>query len=128
MRDLILLRGLPGSGKTTVAYGFGVVPISADDYFYDDDGNYYFNARELPKAHKQCFVRVEGMMMSDEPKIVVANTFTQEWEFKEYYELAKQYGYRVHSLIVENRHGSTNVHNVPKEKLEQMKERFVIKL
>jgi len=96
--------------------------------FYDDDGNYHFNARELPKAHKQCFVRVEGMMMSDEPKIVVANTFTQEWEFKEYYELAKQYGYRVHSLIVENRHGSKNIHGVPAEKLEQMKNRFDIKL
>jgi len=30
---LVLLRGLPGSGKTTLGYGFGVVPISADDYF-----------------------------------------------------------------------------------------------
>lgn len=128
MKELFLLRGLPGSGKTTIAYGFGVIPISADDYFYEDDGTYNFNARELPKAHKQCSQRVEGQMMDNEKKIVVANTFTQEWEFKDYYELAKKYGYLVHSLIVENRHGSESVHNVPDEKIEIMRNRFEIKL
>ncbi len=128
MKDLILLRGLPGSGKTTLAYLFEVEPISADDYFYDDEGNYNFNQRDLPKAHKQCFMRVEGMMMCDEPKVVVSNTFTQEWEFKEYYELAAKYGYRVHSLIVENRHGNKSVHNVPDATLGNMLNRFEIKL
>lgn len=128
MGDLILLRGLPGSGKTTLGYGFGVVPLAADDYFYDEEGNYNFNARDLPKAHKWCRVRTEHQMEDGVEKIVVANTFTQEWEFKEYFELAKQYDYRVHSLIVENRHGSVNVHNVPDDKLEQMKNRFEVKL
>jgi hypothetical protein len=45
-----------------------------------------------------------------------------------YYKLANQYGYRVHSLIVENRHGGVNEHGVPTEKLEQMKNRFGVKL
>jgi hypothetical protein len=61
-------------------------------------------------------------------KIVVSNTFTQEWEMEPYFELAKKYGYKVFSLIVENRHGGTNVHNVPEDKIEQMKNRFSIKL
>ena len=43
-------------------------------------------------------------------------------------KLAEKYGYRVHSLIVENRHGGVNEHGVPEEKLEQMKNRFEIKL
>jgi hypothetical protein len=60
--------------------------------------------------------------------IVVSNTFTQEWEMKPYYDLSEQYGYRVYSIIVENRHGGINEHNVPEEKLEQMKHRFQIKL
>jgi hypothetical protein len=47
---------------------------------------------------------------------------------EEYYKLAERYGYRVHSLIVENRHGGINEHNVPEEKLEQMKTRFEVKL
>jgi hypothetical protein len=45
-----------------------------------------------------------------------------------YYDLAEKYGYRVYSLIVENRHGGVNEHGVPEEKLEQMKQRFEIKL
>ena len=63
-----------------------------------------------------------------EPTIVVSNTFTTEKEMKPYYKLAEQYGYRVHSLIVENRHGGINEHNVPDETLEKMKKRFEIKL
>jgi hypothetical protein len=45
-----------------------------------------------------------------------------------YYELAKQYGYRVFSLIVENRHEGVNEHGVPEDKLELMKNRFEVKL
>jgi hypothetical protein len=47
---------------------------------------------------------------------------------EEYFKLAEKYGYKVFSLIVENRHGGVNQHGVPKEKLEQMKDRFSIKL
>jgi phenolic acid decarboxylase len=61
-------------------------------------------------------------------KIVVSNTFTQEWEMEAYYKMASQHGYRVFSLIVENRHGGVNEHGVPEEKLEQMKNRFEVKL
>jgi hypothetical protein len=61
-------------------------------------------------------------------EIVVSNTFTQEWEMEKYYELAEEYGYKIFSIIVENRHGGINQHGVPAEKLEQMKNRFEIKL
>ena len=60
--------------------------------------------------------------------IVVSNTFTQEWEMDAYYNLAKQYGYQVHSVVVENRHGGVNTHCVPEDKLEVMKNRFEVKL
>jgi hypothetical protein len=61
-------------------------------------------------------------------RIVVSNTFTQEWEMTPYFELAEKYGYRVHSLIVENRHGGVNEHGVPEDKLGLMKKRFEVKL
>jgi hypothetical protein len=60
--------------------------------------------------------------------VAVSNTFTQEWEMQPYYDLAAKYGYRVHSLIVENRHGGENSHGVPEEKLDQMEDRFEVKL
>jgi hypothetical protein len=34
----------------------------------------------------------------------------------------------VFTVVVENRHGGVNQHGVPEEKLEQMKNRFEIKL
>jgi phenolic acid decarboxylase len=67
-------------------------------------------------------------MKLETSRIVVANTFTQEWEMEIYYEMAERYNYRVHTVIVENRHGNENVHGVPEDKLQQMKNRFQIKL
>lgn len=128
MKTLILLRGLPGSGKTTLGYAMGVTPLAADDYFYDENGNYNFDASKLKTAHEWCRVRVVHQMEDGVDRIVVANTFTQEWEMENYYMLANQYDYQVHSVIVENRHGGKNEHGVPEEKIEQMKDRFHISL
>ena len=61
-------------------------------------------------------------------RIVVSNTFTQEWEMEPYFDAAKRYGFIVHTLIVENRHGGVNSHGVPQAKLRQMQDRFEIKL
>jgi hypothetical protein len=61
-------------------------------------------------------------------KIVVSNTFTQEWEMEPYFEMAKEWGYTVFSIIVENRHGGVNEHGVPEDKLKMMKNRFEVRL
>jgi hypothetical protein len=127
MKELILLRGCPGSGKSTLAKSLGGKHFEADMYFVRD-GEYQFDATKLKEAHEWCRSSVGGFMINEEPKLVVSNTFTQEWEMKPYFDLARNYGYRVHSLIVENRHGGINEHGVPEEKLEQMKNRFEIKL
>jgi hypothetical protein len=63
-------------------------------------------------------------MLLEKPLIIVSNTFTQKWEMDSYYEMANQFGYRVHSIIVENRHGGLNLHGVPEDRLEIMKKRF----
>lgn len=131
-KTLILLRGLPGSGKSTTAKllgagGAGYAHFEADMYFMED-GEYKFDGSKIKLAHNWCKLRVEHSMEDDVQKIAVSNTFTQEWEMKPYYELAERYGYRVYSLIVENRHGGVNEHGVPEDKLEQMKNRFEIKL
>jgi predicted kinase len=131
-KELYLLRGLPGAGKTTMAKSFGAVCFEADMYFMEGN-EYKFNPAKLKYAHEWCRNQVEISMKSGDnvlgdKRIAVSNTFTQEWEMQSYYELAEKYGYRVHSLIVENRHGGVNAHDVPQETLEKMKQRFEIKL
>jgi hypothetical protein len=132
MKELFLLRGLPGSGKSTLAKMLvgdkDYCHKEADMYFMDSDGNYKFNPAKLRDAHNWCREEIEFSMKYEHSPVVVSNTFTQEWEMEEYYKLADKYGYRVHSLIVENRHGGVNEHGVPAEKLEQMKNRFEVKL
>lgn len=126
MKDLILLRGLPGSGKSTLAKRICNQHVEADMYFLQE-GEYKFDASKLKQAHEWCQRRTEDYMKLGY-NVAVSNTFTQEWEMNSYYELAEKYGYRVHSLIVENRHGGVNEHNVPQETLDKMKNRFEIKL
>ena len=127
MKELFLLRGLPGSGKSTLARSLGGSYIETDHYF-QYEGKYEFDASKLKEAHAWCQNVVKVRMTTKIAKIAVSNTFTQEWEMQPYYDLAKEYGYRVYSLIVENRHEGINEHGVPEEKLVQMKNRFEIKL
>jgi predicted kinase len=132
MKELFLLRGLPGSGKSTLAKmlvgGKDYCHKEADMYFVDRVGNYNFKPSQLKDAHKWCQDEIEFAMKYDHSPVVVSNTFTQEWEMQSYYDLAEKYGYRVHSLIVENRHGGVNEHGVPQETLDKMKNRFEVKL
>ena len=133
--ELILLRGLPGSGKTTLAKIILQLRstdepeiLSADDFFEDKEGDYNFDPTKLKEAHNYCQFRCSERMRQQQAKIVVANTFTQEWEMDEYFKMAERYNYRVHTVVVENRHGNENIHGVPEDKLQQMKNRFQVKL
>jgi len=129
MNTLVLLRGLPGSGKSTAAKLFNKAPhFEADMYFMDADGNYQFDFAKIKDAHNWCRHSVMDAMKADYPIVVVSNTFTQEWEMEAYYLLAEELGYMVVSMIVENRHGGKNIHGVPEDKLEIMKNRFEVKL
>lgn len=130
-KTLYLIRGLPGAGKTTfatdLAESLNLAMFEADDYFYDRGGNYNFNPTLLHKAHNECQEKTEKCMVSGNG-VVVSNTFTTEKELKPYLDLAEKYGYRVVALIVENRHGSKSVHDVPETTIQKMKDRFSVKL
>ena len=134
LKRLILLRGLPGSGKTTLADFLqeeilDCESFSADDFWIDPiTGEYLFDINRLGAAHDFCKNNVEKAMQKETEVILVHNTNTVEKEMDWYFNAALMYGYDVVSLIVENRHGCSNVHNVPEATLEKMKARFHVKL
>jgi predicted kinase len=132
MKTLYIVRGLPGSGKSTFAKTLGGTHFETDNFFMVD-GEYKFDGSKIKEAHNWCQNSVNSAMILNNTAglnetIVVSNTFTQEWEMKPYFEMAETYGYRVFSIIVENRHGGVNQHNVPEEVLNSMKNRFEIKI
>jgi predicted kinase len=135
MKTMYILRGLPGSGKSTFAKSIAKPwqIFEADQYFMNN-GEYEFDVTKLKDAHQDCKDRVRNAMRPSLLRgllyntIVVSNTFTQEWEMKFYRVVAKKYGYRIFYVIIENRHGNTNEHGVPEDKIQIMKDRFVISL
>lgn len=124
---LYIVRGLPGSGKSTFAKSIAPVHFEADMFFMND-GEYKFDFSKIKEAHQWCQESTREAMVSGSPKVSVSNTFTQEWEMKPYYEMAEKYGYTVFSVIVENRHGGKNIHGVPDATLDSMRKRFEFSL
>jgi predicted kinase len=121
--DLFILRGVPGCGKSTVAETIaaqGGKVISADNFFIKEDGTYDFDINKLGDAHNWAQSEAEKALSSGIAKVVIANTNSREKEMKPYQKMGEKYNYRVHVLVVENRHGSNDIHSVPSEAKERM--------
>ena len=99
----------------------------ADDYFMQD-GEYKWDATKLGEAHRTCQEKCEKLMERSARLVIVANTSVRGKDFEPYIDLAERYGYQVFSVIVENRHGNDNVHNVPDDVVDSMKRKFQINL
>lgn len=127
MPNCYILRGLPGSGKSTLAEslvrGGGAVICCADDY-HMDNGRYNWKPENVKDAHDHCLTKAHTYMTFGQLDVIIANTNTTDKEVDKYYELANSFGYTVFVLVVENRHGGKNIHNVPEETLRKMRERL----
>jgi predicted kinase len=128
---IILVRGLPGSGKSTLASLISnEYPVISADHFFEhpETGDYVFNEALLPEAHSYSQNQVRNLMQNNVKLIYVANTFVEVKEMNKYFILAKEYNYKIFSIIVENRHGNKSVHNVPKSITNTMFNKFDISL
>jgi len=130
-KTLILLRGLPGSGKSSLANTLsedGKYPVfSVDDFFTDNiSGKYKFEFEKNHLAYKACEENVKNEMKAGTEKIFLDNTFTLEWEMESYFKLASEFNYRVYVVTVENRHGGKNTHGISDEQIRKMAEKYKV--
>lgn len=134
---MIIMRGIPGSGKSYLARK--IVDrtangdcanhlFSTDDFFYDRKTKQYVFQRELiGQAHEFNQKRVKSRTSDGWSPIIVDNTNVKLWEMFPYVECAVKHGYVIKILepntpwaksvgkLVQN-----NKHNVPRETIERM--------
>jgi broad-specificity NMP kinase len=131
-QHIILLRGLPGAGKTSfaelIANNNSYPYYSVDDYFTDEKGNYKFEFSENHKAYAACLLNTEKALIDGFSKVIVHNTFTMDWELAPYFKLAKKFETSLFVLTVENYHGEKNLHEVSQDQLKKMAEKYQVKL
>lgn len=123
MSKLVLIRGLPGSGKSTMARVLALIGFAHHeaDHFFMVDGEYKFDASKLQEAHAKCLADA-GESLSLGMNVVVSNTFTRMWEMKPYLDLAASLGCRVHVITADGSY--QNVHGVPSDVIDRMRERW----
>lgn len=114
MKKVVLMVGVPGSGKSTIANtivnecGYGGV-VSADKYMVDN-GNYEFKIERLARCHANClhdFAEILHYHAEDaaagviDSLIIVDNTNLNNIERAPYVSLALAYGYNVEICFVQ---------------------------
>ena len=87
-------------------------------------GRYVFNPANLKAAHEECQHKAQRAMLNECETAIISNTSTREQDVEFYHSLARIYEYKFVSLVVENRHGNSDVHNVPTEALAKQKEQL----
>ncbi|XP_077666201.1 NEDD4-binding protein 2-like 1 isoform X4 [Eretmochelys imbricata] len=135
-KRLYLLRGLPGSGKTTRARQLkrefpGAVILSTDDFFFTEDGTYVFSPDCLDEAHLWNQKRAHKAMKNGKSPVIIDNTNIHAWEMKPYVIMARENNYEVifqepdtHWKFNVRELARRNNHGVPREKIQRMKDQY----
>lgn len=153
MKRLVLMRGIPGSGKSTKAkqiacdhimeHGGSVVICSTDDY-HMENGEYVFKPDMLGQFHELNHQQAEAHMRNDVQLVIIDNTNVKRRDMKPYIDSANHFGYTVEEIIVgeddlfpslddANPHtfadyidlcARRNTHGVPRDAIERMARKF----
>ncbi|XP_072476645.1 NEDD4-binding protein 2 isoform X2 [Notamacropus eugenii] len=134
-QTLVLLRGLPGSGKSFLARKLleenpnGII-LSSDDFFCKN-GQYQFDGNLLGEAHEWNQKRAKEALEKKISPIIIDNTNLQAWEMKPYIILSQKYKYKIHFREPDTwwkfkpkELARRNIHGITKEKIARMLEHY----
>ena len=124
MKRVIILRGIPGCGKSTYAKSLPQATIvSADDFFVNERGKYKRVDEKLQEAHTTCLKNFLEALERGVETVVVDNTNINPVDIAPYYATALVYGYYPEVITISCPPavaGARNVHDVPQEHVDQL--------
>ena len=97
---MLILRGLPGSGKSSLVgrilktYPQAEV-CSADAYFTHADGSYQYDRDKIKEAHIFSQEKAEALCRDACNLVIVDNTHVKRWELQPYLNIATKFRYSV---------------------------------
>lgn len=129
-RIIYLIRGLPGSGKSTLGKMLTEMSIAADDWMQNEYGQYSFQPKLLQYAHESCQRTFKLLLANTDINISVCNTFSQYWEIRPYVHICREH--RVPYVIIDlfdsglsdTELAGRSVHAVPAAVIAKMRVRW----
>jgi predicted kinase len=137
---IVIMRGLPGSGKTDLAQTLAaeVAPmtsriVSATDFFMTKNAQtgermFQFNPKGVPDSHKYCQAAARRALSDGIEVIIVDNCNIQRADYTQYLEWAEDFGYSVQYVVTKSllkdaeKCAEHSVHKVPYATIRRMAE------
>lgn len=133
MKELILIRGLCSSGKTTKAKEIiaerGGVSTCIDDFLTDEHGVFHFDSKVRHKAIMVYHDWVR-LLLNHYDLVICHNTYTCRWEMESQIQLAKDMGAELTVIDLSDGGCSDeelferNTHGVPLKWFKIMRDRY----
>jgi len=125
MAKVIIMQGVPGSGKSTFIRALpGKVAVYSADHYFEHYGEYRFDPSKLGEAHAACMRGFIGQLgRYQNVTVVVDNTNTTVLEVAPYMAVAAAYGCEVEIVRVKcdpEVAAARNVHGVPLHAVRRM--------
>lgn len=140
--EVIILRGIPGSGKSSLQKKLWpkAVVVSEDTFFIDANGKYNFDPMKLGEARNRCLLEFIAEMtylrelkesgtpvIAEDFTVIVDNTNCSLVEMAPYVAIADAFDIPVRVLSLQVPIGQAverNIHGVPKETIVNMEQKF----